>query len=162
MHEGKQHKQALRFHSPSGPGFPGYPPPPAEAPSSPPKRSTTDNDAAANPAQKSTPKGLFQTQRSTSPGVISEPARPLQERQDSFVFSAVAISPAREQAESEGEVVRSKSTATLATPPDIAAEEIRRKRLERLFSLPNTPSNNTSSEGDVSKDSAKQQPNDGD
>eukprot|EP00731_Ephydatia_muelleri_P027281 Em0019g154a len=159
-----QYSAVMTTLNPSGPGFPGYPPPPAEAPSSPPRRSTTGNEAAASSAQQSTPKGLFQTQRSTSPGVISEPARPLQERQNSFAFSAAAISPPREQGESEGEVVRNKSTAMSATPSDIAAEEIRRKRLERLNSLPNTPSNNTSSEGDVSKDSAKpsaQQPKGG-
>lgn len=158
-----QYSAVMATMNPSGPGFPGYPPPPAGPPpssppgppsSSPPQQSAGDN-AASSPAKLSTPRGLFQqAQRSSSPGVISEPARPLQERQDSFAFSAGVISPTREQVtESESGVLKSKSAAT----PDIAVDEIRRKRLERLYSLPNTPStDNVDSppQGDPSKDSA--------
>lgn len=110
-----------------------------------------------------TPQGLFQTQISS--GVISEPAIPLQERQDSYTFSAAEISPNREQAGTEGEEVRSKLATT--TTPEPAAEEIRRKRLERLYSLPNTPSSrglDGSPESDVNKSGAKpsaQRPKDG-
>ena len=156
------------LYSPSGPGFPGYPAPPARSASSP-QRSATDS--ATNSSPRRTPIGLFQTQRSNNSSVvISEPARPLQERQDSYTFSAATltpnreVSPSREQAGAEGEEVRSKLTTSSATTPDPATEEIRRKRLERLNSLPNTPSSRgLDPAGDVNKNGTKpsaQQPKD--